>query len=131
MSFPFISTESEISEEYVIPKEYEIDFTTGQLTGNLAEGLEAIKIWSYLALNTARYRHEIYSWDYGCEIEDMIGQSLTKEYLDTEIPRVIEECLLINPHIKSVNNIDLSLSDDKLSGSLTINTDYGEAKINV
>jgi hypothetical protein len=131
MSFPFVAAENESTEEYNIPKEYQIDFGTGQLTGNLVEGLEAIKMWAFLAINTTRYRHDIYSWDYGCEIEDMIGQSLTQEYLDTEIPRVIEECLTVNPHIKSISNISIALNDDKLSGNFTINTDYGEAEINV
>lgn len=131
MSFPFMAAESEGTEEYSISKEYQIDFATGQLTGTLVEGLEAIRIWAFLAINTARYRYDIYSWDYGCEIEDMIGQSLTQEYLDTEIPRVIEECLMVNPHIKSISNISIALIDDKLSGSFTINTDYGEAEINV
>lgn len=35
----------EESEKITTPKEYEIDFKTGQLTGRIVEGLEAIKIW--------------------------------------------------------------------------------------
>ena len=34
--------ELEQQEESQTPKEYEIDFKTGQLTGNIVEGLEAI-----------------------------------------------------------------------------------------
>ena len=41
-------TETEQIEESKIPKEYEIDFKTGQLTGRIVEGAEAIKVWIWL-----------------------------------------------------------------------------------
>lgn len=131
MSFPFETEENTIAETVADPVEYEMDFATGQLTGKVVTGLEAIKTWTYLALSTSRYRHLIYSWDYGNEIEDLIGQSVTKEYLDTEIPRIISDCLTVNPHIKSISGIELVFKNDKLTGSFTINTDYGEGKISV
>ena len=56
--------ELEQQEESQTPKEYEIDFKTGQLTGNIVEGLEAIKIWIWLVLQTPRYRYYVYTWDY-------------------------------------------------------------------
>lgn len=132
MSFPFDVEEIEaLSSEYEMPREYQIDFTTGNLTGNIVDGIEALKTWVYLTLHTSRYRHIIYSWDYGNELEDLLGQSFTQEYLNTEIPRLLEESLLINPHIKSITDVNVTLNQDKLSGSFKINTDYGEADINV
>lgn len=131
MSFPFEVEENTTIETGTDPVEYEIDFTTGQLTGNIVTGLEAIRMWVYLAMRTPRYQHLIYSWDYGNEIEDLIGQSVTQEYLDTEIPRIIIDCLAINPYIKSISEIELTFKDDKLTGSFTINTDYGEGEISV
>ncbi|BCK01404.1 DUF2634 domain-containing protein [Anaerocolumna chitinilytica] len=129
MSFPFeIDSEIEAVKE---PVEYEIDSATGQLTGKKVTGIEAIKAWAYMALHTPRYRHIIYSWDYGSEIEELIGQTVTQEYLDTEIPRIISDCLTANPHIKSISNIDLSFKNDKLSGNFSINTDYGEVTMSV
>ena len=69
--FPFdidegeeILTDEEDEVEY---KEYGIDFETGQLTGKVVTGIEAVRVWAYLALNTAKYRFEQYSWDYGNE----------------------------------------------------------------
>lgn len=35
----------ELGEEKETPKEYGIDFSTGQLTGQVVEGLEAVKVW--------------------------------------------------------------------------------------
>ena len=36
--------ESEENKVIEVPREYGIDFTTGQLTGKIVEGLEAIKV---------------------------------------------------------------------------------------
>jgi phage baseplate assembly protein W len=132
MSFPFETDEENIAEESVkIPREYEIDFETGQFTGKIVEGLEAIKVWIYLALNTARYRYLIYSWDYGSEIEDLIGQSFTEEYIEVEAKRIVEECLLINENIISISDFSTVIIDDKLTISFTANTILGEVNINV
>ena len=100
--FPFDVEDDdiELDEKEEKPyKEYEIDFSTGQLTGRVVEGIEALKTWMFLALHTDRYFYEQYSWDYGSEIETLIGQSADEEYIALEVERMIEECLLQNEHI--------------------------------
>ena len=70
MMFPFIDTDDEDvqeSEQY-IPREYGINFETGQLSGKIVEGYDAILVWAWLALHTPRYRYYIYSEDYGNSI---------------------------------------------------------------
>ena len=49
--FPFLSEQVE-SKNNAIYKEYEFDFTTGQLTGKILEGKVALKMWIYKALLT-------------------------------------------------------------------------------
>ncbi len=120
--------ETEI-EETKPPKEYEIDFVTGQLTGKIVEGLAAIKIWIWLALQIPRYRYYIYSWDYGNEYEDLIGQGYTEEYIETEALRITEDCLLINEHIQSITDFTTTVVNEKLTISFTANTIYGEIVI--
>ena len=133
--FPFdidegeeILTEEEDVVEY---KEYEIDFKTGQLTGRVVSGIDAVRVWVHLALHTAKYRYEQYSWDYGNELEDLIGQSYTEEYAESEIQRMLEECLLMNEHITEVELLDFSIEDDKITGTINVVTDYGEEEIEV
>lgn len=133
MSFPF---EFEVEEDAVIdeekePCEYEIDFVTGQLTGKKVVGLEAIKVWIYIALRVHRYRNLIFSWDFGNELEDLIGKSYSIEYLETEIPRMISECLLMNQHINDVSNFDIKLDNDKLTIRFTVKTVYGNEVISL
>ena len=97
----------------------------------MVTGREAVKVWAYKALNTPRYAYEMYSWNYGNEMESLIGQAYTEDLKRSELPRYVEECLLIIPNITAVENIDLFLIGDKLSGSCEIKTIYGEEMVNV
>lgn len=112
-------------EKIKMPKEYEIDFKTGQLTGRIVEGLEAIKIWIWLVLQTPRYRYYIYTWDYGNEFDDLIGQGYSEEYITAEAQRMTEDCLLVNENIQSISDFSVGMENDQLSVSFTANTIYG------
>ena len=75
--FPF-ATEREVtlsSTEVTASsiREYEIDFRSGKLTGRIVEGVDALCVWAYLALKAKRYRWVIYSWYYGEEYTNLIG----------------------------------------------------------
>ncbi|BCN32063.1 DUF2634 domain-containing protein [Anaeromicropila herbilytica] len=132
MSFPFETEEAVILEENNLSQyEYGINFKMGRLTGDKVEGIEALKIWIYLALHTARYRFVIYSWDYGNELDELIGKSYSKEYLEMECKDMVEQCLLVNEKIESIDNFNMALNEDKLTISFTANTIYGEVDINV
>ena len=118
-------SETEQIEESKIPKEYEIDFKTGQLTGRIVEGAEAIKVWIWLVLQTARYRYYIYSWDYGNEFEELIGRGYSEEYINAEAQRMTEDCLLVNENIESITDFSVGMENDQLTISFTANTIYG------
>ncbi|MCM1184433.1 MAG: DUF2634 domain-containing protein [Roseburia sp.] len=126
--FPsYIENDTELRTENktTLPKEYGIDFETGQLTGLTVTGKEAVKVWIYLALRTPRYRHYAYTWDYGSEFEDLIGQGYTEEYIYAETKRMTEECLLINRDIQSITDFIVDMADDTLTISFVANTIYG------
>lgn len=97
----------DLEEELETPKEFGIDFTTGQLTGEIVEGIEAIKVWCYLALRIARYHFFICSWDYGSEIEDLYGQGFSAEHIESEAARMIEDELLPIEFIDDYENGEL------------------------
>jgi hypothetical protein len=109
-----------------IPKEYGIDFQTGQLTGEIVEGKEAIKVWIWLALQTQRYRYYIYSWDYGSEFENLIGQGYTEEYVQTEVHRMVMDCLSVNKDIQGISGFSVIMENDSLQVSFVANTVYGK-----
>ena len=132
--FPFDLEDEDIEveeKEEEIYKEYEIDWETGQLTGRIVEGLEAVKVWIYLALNTDRYVFEQFTWDYGHELGTLIGTFNNQEYLQMEVKRMVEECLFINEHITGVSNLQCEINEEKITISFTAVTDYGEVSISV
>ena len=116
----------ELTEELETPREFGIDFTTGQLTGIIVEGVEAIKVWIYFALQIARYRYFICSWEYGNEIEDLYGKGYSAEHLESEISRMIEECLLENEYIEKVVVENTEYKLGKLKSKVTVTTIYEE-----
>ena len=125
--------EEDLGEEFEEepPVEYGIDFDTGQLTGGKVTGAEAVKVWAWLALHTVRYRFEIFTWNYGCEIEELIGTIRPLEYIETEAKRMVEECLLVNPYILAVEDFDVILLQDIMVCGFTIVTEFGEVELNV
>ena len=116
----------ELTEELETPREFGIDFTTGQLTGIIVEGVEAIKVWIYFALQIARYRYFICSWEYGNEIEDLYGKGYSAEHLESEISRMIEECLLENEYIEKVVVENTEYKLGKLKAKVRVTTIYEE-----
>ena len=92
---------------------------------------EAIKVWIYKAIKTNRYQHEIYSWDYGCEIESLIGKGFEFGFIKSETQRYIEEALLINPYITKINKIDVEFSKDVLTAYVDLESVYGRLDIYV
>ena len=112
-------------------QEYDFEFETGKLTGKILEGKEALQVWIYKTLLTKRYKHIIYSWDYGQDLEEIIGQGYEKGLIKSEVERRIKDCLLIHPHIKECNNFNIRLQQDQLQVDFIVNTIYGEVDINV
>lgn len=132
--FPAYIEDDEVLEELKekeIPKEFGIDFKNGQLTGKIVEGIEAIKVWCYFALKIARYHFFICSWDYGNEIEELYGQGFSAEHIESEVARMIEECLLENDYIEEVDVSDMSYQKGQLKATVTIETIYGERESDI
>lgn len=116
----------ESPDEVEIPREFGIDFTTGQLTGGIVEGIEAVKVWCYIALQVARYRYFICSWEYGSEIEDLFGKGYSADHLKSEISRMTEECLLTNENIESVRITNETYRNGRFSANINVTTIFGE-----
>lgn len=97
----------------------------------IVEGNDAIKVWCYKAIKTVRYQYPVYSWDYGCEINSLIGQKYSIGLTKSEAERFIKESLLINKYILDVKITDIDFTDCRLSASINVKTIYGEVDINV
>lgn len=133
MFFDTTDTDEQLKNETTeeLPIEYEINFDTGQLTGKKVSGSEAVKVWAWMALQTMRYMYPIYSWNYGSQINDLIGQKYSDEYTRSLIQKMLEDCLFVNKNIIAVKNLACSYADNKLTAGFTLVTKYGEEELNV
>lgn len=123
---------AEHDEDEDLPIEFGIDFTTGRMTGGKVKGLDAIKVWAWNALKIQRYRYEQFSWDYGSELEDLIGRSsMPIEYIASEAKRMCEECLTENRFIEGIKDFDCMMIKGVLVCSFTIISTFGEVESNV
>lgn len=136
MIFPIIQPQVVENLELSLYKEVKWDFKNNvpvfkNGSPDIVTGKEAVLVWAWKALNTPRFRHEIYTWDYGNEVESLIGQPFTEELKQSEAIRYIRECLMTNPYITGVSDIKVSFNEDKLSISCALETVYGEVEVDV
>ena len=121
-----------------IPKDYAIDFSTGEpIIVNddfvVVEKDSAIKVWCYYALKINKDKFIIYSPQYGSTLEDLIGNNYVDNY-KYEIEKRVTDCLLLSPYIKSVNKVEVDFNTEtgELTGDIYITTIYAEGvKVNV
>ena len=97
----------------------------------MASGLEAVKGWAWRALHTERYRWSPFSWDYGCELESLVGQPYREATRLSEAARYAEEALTVCPYITGASAEAEQAGGSTLRVSVRITTVYGEAEIHV
>ena len=113
-------------------KEYAFDFATNEpIIENgkfvILNGLEAIKVWVYKAVVIERYKYSAFDWQYGVEIEKLVGRAdITKE----KIEKMLSDALLISAYIQSVSVSSFVRDGSSFSFIATIETIYGEVQIN-
>lgn len=87
------------------------------------ENLEALKQAVYKILNTERYTYPVYSWNYGIQTVDLIGEDM--EFVKSEIKRRIEEALLRDRRITEVTDFEFTESRNSLIIKLNVSSIYG------
>ena len=115
-------------------KSWLFDFEKGDFvstpTGKIAKTneLEAYVQWCHKALLTPRYRHLIYSRNYGQEFEDLISRVLTRPAIESEIRRIASEALMTDPRTASVDSFTFEWKDDALYFTCEVATARGETE---
>lgn len=90
----------------------------------MTDGKEAVKQAIKLALSTERWRHAIYSPDYGCELTGLFGGSdrPTQEM----IRLMMEEALLEDDRIIKIEDFSAAFTGDVLKIAFTAVTSFGD-----
>lgn len=112
-------------------KELAFDFATGDFIledgkPKVVEGIDALKVWIEKAIRTARYRWPIYTFNYGCELEDIIGHNIPRSVLESEVRRVIREALIYDDRIEDVRDFVIERTGDQLKVTFTVVTFLGD-----
>lgn len=124
-----------------VAEDLELDFEIGEEPGKTycmddaakrirgyVDGLEAVKQAAFKALNTERYQHVIYSWDYGIETMDLYGEPIS--YVCPELERRITEALTQDTRITEVADFEFDFPQKgSLHVSFVIYTIYGTAQM--
>ncbi len=97
------------------------------IISNYCDGIEAMKQTIYCILNTERFNHLIYSWNYGIEIEHLIGESIT--YVIPELERVINEALIQDSRVVQVSDFKFEVNKNKVIVTFKVITTVGNIEI--
>lgn len=95
-------------------KTYQMQIEEERIQSTLSERLAAVEQAAYKILNTERYAHVIYSWNYGVELADLFGKPIP--YVLSEIPRRVREALVQDDRINDVTDFDISYVRDNAQG---------------
>ena len=107
-------------------KTYCLDIENGRIRG-IADNLEAVRQAVYLILNTERYDCLIYSWNYGAELKELIGQP--REYPYSEIKRCITEALLQDDRITTVDDFEFETAEKTVHVRFKVYTIFGDMEV--
>ena len=116
--------EIEETEEIQTSRTYKI---SGNKIQGFVDGLEALKQAIYKVLNTERYEYPIYSFNYGIELENLIGKDPV--YVQIELKRRIRECLLRDDRITEVDNFKFEFNGDQLKCTFDVHSIFGNLTI--
>lgn len=92
------------------------------------DNIESLKQFIYKLLSTEKYNYPIYSFNYGIELENLLGKEY--DYIKIELKRRIEDCLLADERINSVSNFQFTRGDDSLYVTFDVESIYGSTSIN-
>lgn len=116
-------------------KSFLYDFTQGDFIlkdGKLVEveDIEALKVWVEKVLRTEKFRFKVYEredkQEYGVTIEDLIGSTLPKAFVESELKREISDALKKNPRIASISNLSTERDGSWLKITFQINLADGQ-----
>jgi hypothetical protein len=113
-----------VKEQSYIDRTYKMSDT--QIAG-FVDGMEALKQSIYKSLSTEQYEYPIYSFQYGIAWKQLIGED--RSYVRAELRRMVEELLMRDDRIRSVDGFEFSFSGDSCHCSFNISSIYGEISV--
>lgn len=122
--------EDDLNEIETTYRTYRMDFANKRIIG-MTDGMDAAAQAMFKALQTRRFAYLIYDDQYGSDLYNKIGNvSLSKSYLDTDIPVMIEDAFLNDDTILSIDGLSYEIADiDSVYVKFSALTIYGDVDI--
>ena len=105
---------------------YNINRNTNRISGYI-DDKDAIIQAIYLILQTERYESMIYNWYYGVEFDGLIGKQ--KDYVTSELQRVIREALTEDDRILEVSDFEITYAEDSALIVFLVETNIGDITV--
>jgi hypothetical protein len=106
-------------------KTYRLDLKTGRIVG-MVDGIEALKQSVRQILSTPRYQHQIYSHNYGIELEGIVGSD--RLIIQSKLKQRIQDALLVDDRIKAVEKFDFAFESDSVTVTFSVISTLGNFK---
>ncbi|GGG81760.1 DUF2634 domain-containing protein [Paenibacillus radicis (ex Gao et al. 2016)] len=116
-------TEDLVTESQQTSRTYALNIAGGRISG-FVDGLDAVKQAVFKILQTERFEHFIYSFDYGFESMNLIGGAAG--YMKSELKRRIQEALLQDDRITGVSDFEMTVEGDSALVTFQVQSDYGD-----
>lgn len=106
---------------------FRLDENSKRIIGKIDE-LDAIRQAIYCILRTERYQYEMYSEDYGCELQDLIGQPVPLVFVNLQDN--IRDALMADERILAVDQFQFEeVGRGAVAVSFVVETELGEIEI--
>lgn len=111
-----------LTAETIPTRTYRLDLERGVIAG-MVDGLEAMKQAISLILSTERFVWPIYSWNYGTEAVELIGQN--QYYVEAELERRVTDALMQDDRVISVSGFSFAAQRRKMTARFIVETIVG------
>lgn len=115
-------TNASVEEQQQPSLTWQLDFEKKRIT-KLIDGLDAVKQAVFVILETQRFEHLIYSFNFGSELQGVIGKSPL--FVQSEIRRLIREALLQDDRITDVRDVTFQANGDSMLVEFTVVSVFG------
>lgn len=106
----------------------DVTWNLDQMNGAKISGLDSLCQAIRIMLEVPRYRYPIYSWQFGSELETLIGSGFDE--VEQNAPAMIRDALLRDDRIDSVDGFSVVRSDqrDAVDIAFTVHSRLGNVE---
>lgn len=119
--------EDDLTADFVVKaapaKTWKVDMENSRLKNVAVDGLDAMPQAIFFALETPRFQHEILSWNYGVQLQELIGETPPLVYV--KIKNAVTQALSVDDRITGVTDFRFSGAGKGILVRFTVQTIYG------